>query len=115
MLVVGPIQGVSPLEISHRSSEFHRLKQLCEDRIRQLLHIPNTFRVLWITAPASSMFSSIPLYLYTGKQAYYRITGKWSEKAHKEAQKYLQTHTQTHTQTHYTMTNQYSYKYYCSN
>lgn len=82
-------RGLSIMEMSHRSSDYVAVAQKAEADLRQLMNIPDHYKVLFLQGGASLQFSAIPLNLL-GKNARadYVHTGIWSEKALKEAQRY---------------------------
>ncbi|WP_246943251.1 3-phosphoserine/phosphohydroxythreonine transaminase [Bacillus pinisoli] len=81
-------QGMSVMEMSHRSSYFEEIIQQAEALFRQLMHIPDNYKVLFIQGGASLQFSMVPMnLLHTFRHAYYVNTGSWSEKAIHEAKK----------------------------
>ncbi len=82
--------GMSVMEMSHRSPEFIRIARQAELDLRDLMKIPDNYKVLFLQGGATGQFSAIPLNI--AKQtdrADYVITGMWGKKAHKEATKYL--------------------------
>lgn len=83
--------GVSVMEMSHRGKEFGQILQEAENDFRELLAIPNNYKVLFLQGGASLQFSMIPMNLLRGKaSADYLNTGIWSQKAIEEAGKYCQ-------------------------
>lgn len=81
--------GLSIMEMSHRSSEFVGVAAEAEQDLRDLMQIPDNYRVLFMQGGASSQFSMIPMNLLRGKTtADYINTGDWSKKAIKEASRY---------------------------
>lgn len=84
-------KGLSIMEMSHRGKDFVAVAEKAEADLRQLLNIPENYKVLFLQGGASLQFSAIPLNLL-GKnaQADYIHTGIWSEKAYKEAKRYGQ-------------------------
>ena len=87
MLSLGGI-GMGVMEMSHRSREFEAVLTKAEDGIRELLGVPDDFRILFVHGGASLQFSMIPLnFLAKGGSADYVTTGSWSEKAAGEARK----------------------------
>ena len=79
--------GMSVMELSHRSSLFEEIIQDAEQLIRELMSVPNNYKVLFLQGGASLQFSMVPLNLApTGKIGFIN-TGTWSEKAISEAQK----------------------------
>jgi len=86
-LLALPNVGMSVLEISHRSKTFTNILEETEANLRQLLRIPDNYRVLFLQGGASLQFSMIPINLLRGKNqpADYIVTGSWGVKAAKEA------------------------------
>lgn len=81
-------KGMSVMEMSHRSSDFKKIIERTEELIRELMEIPETYRVLFIQGGASLQFSMVPLNLLKDSgHAYYVNTGSWSKKALSEAKK----------------------------
>ena len=78
--------GIGLIEISHRSKEFMAVAEEAEANLRELLHIPPNYKVLFLQGGASSQFFMVPMNLLTKDQtATYLNTGTWSKKAIKEA------------------------------
>lgn len=87
-LMVNGVDGLSVMEISHRSDRFHEILEKAERGIRELLSIPLNYRILFMSGGASLHFSMIPYnFLGEGESADYISTGYWSDKASKEAEK----------------------------
>lgn len=83
-----PGVGMSVMEISHRSAAFDEIIDSAERGIRELLGVPDTYRVLFLQGGASLQFSMIPMNLLPeGASADYVITGSWGKKALKEAKR----------------------------
>jgi len=81
--------GMSVLELSHRGSHFSAILSEAEERLRELLHIPPDYRILFLQGGASTQFAMVPLNLMgRGGMAEYLHTGCWSAKAIAEAQRY---------------------------
>ncbi|MGD9126356.1 MAG: aminotransferase class V-fold PLP-dependent enzyme, partial [Planctomycetia bacterium] len=82
-----PGVGMSILEISHRSSTFTEIIEAAEANLRQLLSIPENYKVLFLQGGAQLQFAMIPMNILrnTGKKADYIVHGTWSKKAIKEA------------------------------
>jgi len=79
-------KGIGLIEISHRSKEFMAVAEETEGLIRELLAVPDNYKVLFLQGGASSQFFMIPMNLLgSGKKATYLNTGVWSKKAIKEA------------------------------
>lgn len=83
--------GMSVLEMSHRSKEFDTIIKDAEYLLRELMAIPDHYRVLFLQGGASTQFSMIPLNLAKGKKAYYHVAGSWGKKAYTEAVKLSKT------------------------
>ena len=83
-----PGVGMSVMEISHRSKTFDEIIAHAESGLRQLLNIPDNYRILFLQGGASLQFSMIPMnFLPADGSADYVITGSWGKKALKEAKK----------------------------
>ncbi len=80
--------GMSVMEMSHRGKEFMSLAAEAEADLRQLMGIPDDYKVLFLQGGASSQFASIPLNLGRGKTVDYIHTGSWSKKAIAEARRF---------------------------
>ena len=81
--------GCSVMELSHRGSEFMQLASEAEADLRDLLKIPNNYKVLFCHGGGRGQFSAIPLNLLpAGKSADYIVTGSWSKSAVAEAKKF---------------------------
>ncbi len=83
--------GMSVLEMSHRSEEFDAIIKQAEFLLRDLMAIPDNYRVLFLQGGASTQFSMVPLNLAKGKKAYYIVAGSWGKKAYTEALKLSKT------------------------
>ena len=84
--------GMSVMELSHRSSEFDEIIKSAESRLRELMAIPDNYKVLFLQGGASLQFSMIPLNLaQQKKKAYYVVGGSWGKKAYTEAVKLSKT------------------------
>ncbi len=80
--------GMSVMELSHRSAPFQNIIEEAQGLLRELLSIPDDYRVVFMQGGASLQFSMIPLNLLgEGEGADYIVTGSWSKKAVKEAEK----------------------------
>ena len=78
--------GIGLIEMSHRSKEFMAVAEGAEQLLRELMEIPDNYKVLFLQGGASSQFYMIPMNLLgNGKKATYLNTGTWSKKAIKEA------------------------------
>ncbi len=78
--------GMSVMEISHRSKHFAPILEQAENGIRELLQVPENYKVLFLQGGASLQFSMIPMN-FLKSSADYIVTGAWGEKAVKEAKK----------------------------
>jgi len=79
--------GLSILEVGHRTTEFTKLLNHAEQKLRELLGIPNNYHVLFLGGAARTQFAMIPMNFTTpDEQAGYLITGIWSQMAYAEAQ-----------------------------
>ncbi|WP_456473408.1 3-phosphoserine/phosphohydroxythreonine transaminase [Desulfolithobacter sp.] len=79
-------RGIGLIELSHRSKEFMAVAEETEQLIRELLAVPDNYKVLFLQGGASSQFFMIPMNLLgEGKKATYLNTGTWSNKAIQEA------------------------------
>lgn len=84
--------GMSVMELSHRSSEFDEIIKAAELRLRELMAIPDNYKVLFLQGGGSLQFSMIPLNLAQNNQkAYYLVGGSWGKKAYTEAVKLAKT------------------------
>tara|TARA_B100001063_G_scaffold32240_1_gene25418 strand:- start:1299 stop:2381 length:1083 start_codon:yes stop_codon:yes gene_type:complete len=82
-------KGLSVMEMSHRSPEFVGIAQQAEQDLRDLMVIPDNYKVLFMQGGASSQFTMIPMNLLHGKKsADYINTGQWSKKAIAEAKRF---------------------------
>jgi phosphoserine aminotransferase len=81
--------GMSVMEMSHRGKEFMSIATEAEADVRELMSIPDNYKVLFLQGGASSQFAAIPMNLIgrTGKADYFR-TGSWSKKAIAEAKRF---------------------------
>lgn len=87
-LVALPGVGMSVMEISHRSKTFDEIISKAEGGIRELMGVPENYRVLFLQGGASLQFSMIPMnFLPQNGSADYVLTGSWGKKALKEAKK----------------------------
>lgn len=80
--------GMSVMEMSHRSKWFADIIEEAESDLRDLLNIPDNYKVLFLQGGASQQFAAIPMNLMKNKVADYIITGQWAKKAYKEACRY---------------------------
>ena len=80
--------GMSVMEMSHRSKMFDEIIKEAEKDLRELMHIPDNYKVLFLQGGASQQFAMIPMNLMKNRVADYIVTGQWAKKAWQEAQKY---------------------------
>ncbi|SEK37779.1 phosphoserine aminotransferase apoenzyme [Butyrivibrio sp. ob235] len=80
--------GMSINEMSHRSKTFDQVIQTAEQDIRDLMNIPDNYKVLFLQGGASQQFAAVPMNLMQNKKAAYIVTGQWAKKALAEAKKY---------------------------
>lgn len=83
--------SMSVLEVSHRSKEFDDIIKGAERYLRDLMGIPDNYKVIFLQGGASLQFSMIPLNIARGRKAYYHVAGSWGEKAYTEAVKLSKT------------------------
>lgn len=82
--------GMSVMEMSHRSKAYDDIIKAAESDLRDLLHIPDNYRVLFLQGGASQQFAMVPMNLMKNRAADYIITGQWAKKAYQEAGMYGQ-------------------------
>jgi phosphoserine aminotransferase len=81
--------GESVMEMSHRSKEYQAIIDGVEANLREVMSIPDNYKVLFLQGGASSQFAMIPLNLLNGSgKADFVITGQWANKAYQEASRY---------------------------
>lgn len=80
--------GMSVMEMSHRSKAFEEIINTAEQDLRDLMNIPDNYKVLFLQGGASQQFAMIPMNFMKNGVADYIITGQWAKKAWQEAQKY---------------------------
>ena len=80
--------GMSVMEMSHRSKAYQSIIDEAEKDLRELMHIPDNYKVLFLQGGASQQFAMIPMNLMKNGTADYIITGQWAKKAYEEAKKY---------------------------
>ena len=84
-------QGASVMELSHRGKPFMALAEQAEADLRELMGIPDNYKVLFLQGGATAQFSAIPLNLLNGgDQADYAVTGHWGVKAVKDAKRFCE-------------------------
>lgn len=84
--------GLSVMEMSHRSKEFIAIHEQALADLRELLQIPNEFRILFMQGGGIAENAIVPLNLSRGQKADFVVTGGWSQKSQKEARKYCDVH-----------------------
>ena len=80
--------GMSVMEMSHRSKAYETIIQEAEQDLRDLMNIPDNYKVLFLQGGASQQFAMIPMNLMKNKVADFIITGQWAKKAYQEAKIY---------------------------
>ena len=80
--------GMSVMEMSHRSKPYQKILDDAEQDLRDLMQIPDNYKVLFLQGGASQQFAMIPMNLMKNRVADYIITGQWAKKAYEEAKKY---------------------------
>ncbi len=80
--------GMSVMEMSHRSKVYDNIIKEAEADLRDLLDIPDNYKVLFLQGGASQQFAAIPMNLMKNKKAAYIVTGQWAKKAYQEAKMY---------------------------
>ena len=85
--------GQSVMEMSHRSKVYQSIIDAAEANVRELMNVPDNYKVLFLQGGASSQFAMVPLNLMTKSgKADYVITGQWAKKAYKEGARYGEAH-----------------------
>lgn len=77
--------GMSVMEMSHRSKTYDNIIKEAEADLREIMNIPDNYKVLFLQGGASQQFAMIPMNLMKNKVADYIVTGQWAKKAWKEA------------------------------
>ena len=80
--------GMSVMEMSHRGKIFDAIIKEAEADLRELMNIPDNYKVLFLQGGASQFFAEVPMNLMKNRKAAYVITGQWAKKAYQEAQIY---------------------------
>ncbi|MCR5500680.1 MAG: 3-phosphoserine/phosphohydroxythreonine transaminase [Acetatifactor sp.] len=80
--------GMSVMEMSHRSKAYQAIIDEAEADLRELMNIPDNYKVLFLQGGASQQFAMIPMNLMKNKVADYIVTGQWAKKAYQEAKLY---------------------------
>lgn len=81
--------GMSVMEMSHRSKDYQDIIDSAEALVRELMQVPDNYKVLFLQGGGSSQFAMIPMNLSKNAKADYVITGQWAKKAAEEAEKYI--------------------------
>uniref|UniRef100_A0A8I3W6H8 Phosphoserine aminotransferase n=1 Tax=Callithrix jacchus TaxID=9483 RepID=A0A8I3W6H8_CALJA len=115
------------LKMSHRSSDFAKIINNTENLVRELLAVPDNYKVIFVQGGGSGQFSAVPLNLIglkAGRCADYVVTGSWSAKAAEEAKKFgtinivhpkLGSYTKIPDPSTWNLNPDASYVYYCAN
>lgn len=83
--------GQSVMEMSHRSKEYQAIIDEAEALLREIMAIPDNYKVMFLQGGASTQFSMVPLNLGNkNRKADYVITGQWAKKAHQEASRFIE-------------------------
>ena len=80
--------GMSVMEMSHRSADYDVIIKEAEALLREIMEIPDNYKVLFLQGGASTQFAAVPLNLMKTGKADYIVSGQFSGKAYKEAKKY---------------------------
>ncbi len=80
--------GQSVMEMSHRSKVYDTIIKEAEADLRELMNIPDNYKVLFLQGGASQFFAEVPMNMMKNKKAGYIITGQWAKKAYQEAKIY---------------------------
>ncbi|XP_040844737.1 phosphoserine aminotransferase isoform X2 [Ochotona curzoniae] len=119
--------GISVLEMSHRSSDFAKIINNAENLVRELLAVPDNYKVIFLQGGGCGQFSAVPFNLIglkPGRCADYVVTGVWSAKAAEEAKKFgtvnmvlpkLGSYTRIPDPSTWNLNPEASYVYYCAN
>ncbi|KFM80609.1 Phosphoserine aminotransferase, partial [Stegodyphus mimosarum] len=119
-------EGLSVVELTHRSPTFAKINDEAEATLRTLLEIPSNYKVLFLQGGGTGQFSAVPLNLISNSDdvADYIVTGAWSSKAAKEAEKYCKVNrvlpkTDVYTgipdRSEWKLSSNARYVYYCAN
>ena len=82
--------GMSVMEMSHRSKDYEAIIDGCEALVRELMHVPDNYKVLFLQGGASSQFTMIPMNIGNkNKKCDIVVTGQWAKKAAQEAKRYI--------------------------
>ncbi|XP_076628724.1 phosphoserine aminotransferase [Colletes latitarsis] len=121
LLAYGNTQ-MSILEMSHRSNEIKNIIENAQATLKDLLNIPDNYKILFMQGGGAGLFAAIPLNMMTKRKADYIVTGSWSAKAAAEAAKYgyarlitLENYTKIPDPSTWNLDPEASYVYYCAN
>ena len=82
--------GMSVMEMSHRSKDYQEIIDSAEALVRELMNVPDNYKVLFLQGGGSTQFAMVPLnFANKNKKADYVITGQWAKKAAAEAERYI--------------------------
>ena len=84
--------GMSVMEMSHRSKDFQNILDTAEADFRELLGVPENYKVLFLQGGGNTQFAMVPMNLMRNGVADYIVTGQWAKKAAKEAELYGRVH-----------------------
>lgn len=117
--------GMSLMEMSHRSPEYSKINKSAQDTVRELLNVPNNYKILFIQGGGLGAFAAVAMnFMGRTGTADYAVTGTWSSKAAKEAEKYgtvnlvfpkAEKPGKIPDQSTWTLNPNASYLYYCDN
>jgi len=89
-MVIYENSGMSVMEMSHRSKDYEAIIEGAEALVRELMNVPDNYKVMFLQGGGSTQFAMVPLNLGTkNKKADYVITGQWAKKAAQEAEKFI--------------------------
>ena len=80
--------GQSVMEMSHRSKTYDKIIKDAEADLREIMNIPDNYKVLFLQGGASQFFAEVPMNMMKNKKAGYIVTGQWAKKAYQEAKIY---------------------------
>ena len=81
--------GMSVMEMSHRGKVFDGIIKEAEKDLRELMNIPDNYKVLFLQGGAHQQFAAVPMNLYKNGKAAYIVTGQWAKRAYQEASRYI--------------------------
>lgn len=84
--------GMSVMEMSHRGKEFGAIYEQAQADLRELLTIPENFKILFMQGGGLAENAIVPMNISRGAGADFVVTGSWSQKSEKEARKYAKAH-----------------------